>query len=42
MSAAGHIDPSNKKIALLALVLAIPETPGKGAQTSGRAPRLAL
>jgi len=38
MSAAGHIDPSNKKIALLiallALVLAISETLGKSAQTS--------
>ena len=38
MSAAGHIDPSNKKIALLiallALVLAISETLGKGAQTA--------
>jgi len=38
MSAAGHIDPSNKKIALLiallALVLAISETLGKAAQTS--------
>jgi hypothetical protein len=38
MSAAGHIDPSNKKIALLiallALVLAIAETLGKGAQTA--------
>jgi len=38
MSGAGHIDPSNKKIALLiavlALVLAISETLGKGAQTS--------
>ncbi len=37
MSAAGHIDPSNKKIALLiallALVLAVSETLGKGAQT---------
>ena len=37
MSAAGHIDPSNKKvallIALLALVLAISETLGKSAQT---------
>jgi hypothetical protein len=38
MSAAGHIDPSNKKIALvialLALVLAVAETLGKGAQTA--------
>ena len=38
MSAAGHIDPSNKKIALLiallALVLAFSETLGKAAQTS--------
>ncbi len=38
MSAAGHIDPSNKKIALLiallALVLAVSETLGKGAQTA--------
>jgi hypothetical protein len=38
MSAAGHIDPSNKKIALLiallALVLAISETLGKSAQTA--------
>jgi len=38
MSAAGHIDPSNKKvallIALLALVLAVSETLSKGAQTS--------
>jgi hypothetical protein len=38
MSAAGHIDPSNKKIALLiavlALVLAFSETLAKGAQTS--------
>jgi hypothetical protein len=38
MSAAGHIDPSNKKIALLiavlALVLALSETLGKGAQTT--------
>lgn len=37
MSAHGHIDPSNKKIALLisvlALVLAFSETLGKGAQT---------
>ena len=39
MSGAGHIDPSNKKIALmiaiLALVLAFSETLGKGAQTAG-------
>lgn len=39
MSGAGHIDPSNKKIALLiailALVLAFSETLGKGAQTNG-------
>ena len=38
MSAASHIDPSNKKIALLiavlALVLAFSETLVKGAQTS--------
>lgn len=38
MSAAGHIDPSNKKIALLiavlALVLAFSETLAKGAQTA--------
>jgi len=38
MSEAGHIDPSNKKIALLiavlALVLAFSETLGKGAQTA--------
>jgi hypothetical protein len=38
MSGAGHIDPSNKKIALLiavlALVLAFSETLGKSAQTS--------
>jgi hypothetical protein len=38
MSGAGHIDPSNKKIALLiavlALVLALSETLGKGAQTA--------
>jgi hypothetical protein len=38
MSAAGHIDPSNKKIALLiallALVLALSETLGKSAQTA--------
>ena len=38
MSAAGHIDPSNKKIALLiavlALVLAFSETLGKSAQTA--------
>ena len=38
MSGAGHIDPSNKKIALLiavlALVLALSETLGKGAQTT--------
>ncbi len=38
MSAASHIDPSNKKIALLiallALVLAISETLGKSAQTA--------
>jgi hypothetical protein len=38
MSSAGHIDPSNKKIALLiavlALVLAFSETLGKGAQTA--------
>jgi hypothetical protein len=38
MSAAGHIDPSNKKvallIALLALVLAVSETLGKSAQTA--------
>jgi hypothetical protein len=38
MSAAGHIDPSNRKIALLiavlALVLAFSETLGKGAQTA--------
>jgi hypothetical protein len=38
MSGAGHIDPSNRKIALLiavlALVLAFSETLGKGAQTS--------
>ena len=37
MSAAGHIDPSNKKIALLiavlALLLAFAETFGKSAQT---------
>ena len=35
----GHIDPSNKKVAMLiavlALVLAISETLGKGAQTTG-------
>ena len=41
MSGAGHIDPSNKKIALLiavlALVLALSETLGKGAQTSALA-----
>jgi hypothetical protein len=39
MSGAGHIDPSNKKVALLiavlALVLAFSETLGKGAQTNG-------
>jgi hypothetical protein len=39
MSAHGHIDPSNKKVALLiavlALVLAFSETLGKGAQTTG-------
>ena len=38
MSAGGHIDPSNKKVALLiavlALVLAFSETLGKGAQTT--------
>lgn len=38
MSGAGHIDPSNKKIAMLiavlALVLAFSETLGKGAQTA--------
>ncbi len=38
MSGAGHIDPSNKKIALLiavlALVLAFSETLGKGSQTA--------
>lgn len=38
MSAAGHIDPANKKIALLiallALVLAFSETLGKAAQTA--------
>ena len=38
MSAHGHVDPSNKKIALLisvlALVLAFSETLGKGAQTA--------
>jgi len=38
LSAAGHIDPSNKKIALLiavlALVLAFSEALGKGAQTA--------
>ena len=38
MSGHGHVDPSNKKIALLisvlALVLAFSETLGKGAQTS--------
>jgi hypothetical protein len=38
MSAAGHLDPSNKKVALLiavlALVLAFSETLGKGAQTT--------
>lgn len=38
MSGHGHIDPSNKKVALLiavlALVLAFSETLGKGAQTS--------
>jgi hypothetical protein len=38
MSGTGHIDPSNKKIALLiavlALVLAFSETLGKGAQTA--------
>ena len=38
MSAAGHIDPSNKKVALLiavlALVLALSETLGKSAQTA--------
>jgi len=36
--AAGHVDPANKKIALLiallALVLAFPETLGKAAQTT--------
>lgn len=41
MSGAGHIDPSNKKIALLiavlALVLAFSETLGKGAQTNALA-----
>jgi hypothetical protein len=39
MSAAGHIDPSNKKVALLiavlALLLAFSETLGKSAQTEG-------
>jgi hypothetical protein len=39
MSAAGHIDPSNKKVALLiailALLLAFSETLGKAAQTEG-------
>lgn len=39
MSGAGHLDPSNKKVALLiavlAVVLAFSETLGKGAQTSG-------
>ncbi|MBI2315723.1 MAG: DUF4337 domain-containing protein [Betaproteobacteria bacterium] len=39
MSGHGHIDPSNKKVALLiavlALVLAFSETLGKGAQTTG-------
>jgi hypothetical protein len=39
MSAGAHIDPSNKKIALLisvlAVVLAFAETLGKGAQTNG-------
>ncbi len=38
MSAHGHVDPSNKKVALLisilALVLALSETLGKGAQTA--------
>ncbi|MEK7753412.1 MAG: DUF4337 family protein, partial [Acidobacteriota bacterium] len=38
MSGHGHVDPSNKKIALLiavlALVLAFSETLGKGAQTA--------
>jgi Zn-dependent protease with chaperone function len=37
MSAAGHVDPSNKKVALLiavlALLLAFSETLGKSAQT---------
>src|SRR5579859_4890460 len=39
MSGHGHIDPSNKNVALLisvlALVLAFSETLGKGAQTNG-------
>jgi hypothetical protein len=39
MSGAGHIDPSNKKVALviavLAAALAFSETLGKGAQTAG-------
>jgi hypothetical protein len=39
MSGTGHIDPSNKKVALLisvlAVVLAFSETLGKGAQTNG-------
>ena len=43
MSAAGHIDPSNKKVALLiavlALVLAFSETLGKSAQTDGAQPQ---
>jgi len=38
MSGAGHIDPSNRKVALLiavlALMLAFAETLGKGAQTA--------
>src|SRR5579859_1980899 len=41
MSGHGHIDPSNKKVALLisvlAVVLAFAETLGKGAQTNGLA-----
>jgi hypothetical protein len=39
MSGHGHVDPSNKKVALLisvlALLLAFSETLGKGAQTNG-------
>ena len=40
MSGGGHVDPSNKKIALqiaiLAVVLAFSESLGKGAQTAAR------